>query len=199
MSQCCLTVLTICQQIRAEANALLYGTNHFEFSIGRRGRLAPINTIRALPQSGISQIKACTMSILVSPGLEMRQLSPIRGWINEMYQLLKRGGNLREIKIEVGLDLLDTAGPSDFIKFVPLLKPMKGLNGLKSAVVKGLITEDYREEFKRVMEGDGTSKSKKRKVGPLREGESVVQLKKKRRNKVCLPFISTTIFHSLIK
>jgi hypothetical protein len=180
MPQCCLTVLAICQQIRAEANALLYGTNHFEFSIGRRGRFAPINTIRALPQSGIGQIKTCTISIFASPGLEKRQLSPIRGWMNEMYQLLKWGGNLQEIEIEVGLDRLDTAGPSDLVMFEALLKPLEGLHGLKSAVVKGPITEAYREELKRVMEGDGARKYKKRKAAPGLEGESVVRLKKKR-------------------
>ena len=100
--------------------------------------------------------------------------------MKEMYQLLKWGGNLRELEIEAGLERLDTAGPSDLVMFEPLLKPLERLNGLKSAVVKGLITEAYREELKRVMEGDGTRKYKKRKAGPVGEGESVVRLKKKR-------------------
>ena len=60
-----------------------------------------------------------------------------------MYQLLKWGGTLQEIEVKVGLDLVDTASPSDFTTFEPLLNPLKGLNGLKSAVVKGLITKAY--------------------------------------------------------
>jgi hypothetical protein len=46
------------------------------------------------------------------------------------------------------------------VKFEPLLKPLEGLNSLKLAVVKGLITEGYEAELKRAMEGDGTRKYK---------------------------------------
>jgi hypothetical protein len=34
-------ILALCRQIRAEANALLYGTNHFEFAIGHRAVVMP--------------------------------------------------------------------------------------------------------------------------------------------------------------
>jgi len=184
MSQYYLTVLALCRQIRAEANALLYGTNHFKFSIGRGGGPSPFNTIRALPQSGISQIKACTIHVFIFPGLEKRELSPIRDWVHEMCKLLKQGGNLQEIEIEIGLHHLDTADPLDFLKFERLLKPLECLSGLKSVNIKGLVTDAYRAELKRVVEDDGTRKYKKRKAGTDSEEDVVVlRPKKKRTNK----------------
>ena len=186
MSPYCLTVLVLCQQIRAEANALLYGTNHFKFSIGCGVGPSPFNTIRALPQSGISQIKACTIRVFVLSGLEK---SPIRSWMDEMCKLMKQGGNLQEIKVEVRLDHLNTANPSDLSKFervLWVLKPLERLNGLKSVTVEGLVTEAYGAELKRLMEGDGTRKYKKRKAETDSIEEVAVRPNKKRRSEVGL-------------
>jgi len=83
MSQYCLTVLGLCQQIHAEANAVLYGTNRFEFSIGHGEGPSPFNTIRALPQFGVSQIKACTVSVCAYPWAEKRQLKQMREWMDD--------------------------------------------------------------------------------------------------------------------
>jgi hypothetical protein len=57
MSPHCLTILSVNQQIRAEASAILYGTNHFKFYIGISSISrywgprfpSPYNTVRALP------------------------------------------------------------------------------------------------------------------------------------------------------
>jgi len=176
MSQYCLTVLALCQQIHAEAKAVLYGTNHFEFSIGHRGGPSPFNTIRALPQFGISQIKACTVSVCAYPWAEKRQLKQMRGWMDEMCKLLMQGGNLQEIKIEVGVNHLNPAVPSDFARFDPVLKPLERLNGLKSVVVKGLAIEAYRAKLK------DTARKYKRKVGADSEEEVVLRPKQKYRN-----------------
>jgi len=170
MSQYSLTVLALCKQIRAEANALLYGNNHFEFSIGRGGGPSPFNTIRTLPQSGISQIKACTVRIFIFPGIKKRQLNPIIDWMDEMCKLLKQGGNIQEIEIEIGLHHLYAEGPSDLVKFDCLLKPLERLSGLKSANVKGLVTEAYGAKLKRVVECDGIRKYTKRKAETDSEG-----------------------------
>jgi len=94
-----------------------------------------------------------------------------------MCKLLEQGRNLQEIKVEVGPKY---ANPSDRVKFKPLLKPLERLNGLKSAIVEGLVTEAYRAELKRVMEDDGTRKYKKRKAGMAGEEEVVLRPKKKR-------------------
>jgi hypothetical protein len=185
MSQYCLTVLALCQQIRAEANAVLYGTNHFEFSVGHGGGPSPFNTVRALPQSGISHIKACTVSVCTYPWTKKQKLNLIREWMDEMCNLLMEGGNLQEIKIEVGLDCLDIAVPSDLSKFGPLLEPLECLNGLKSVIVKGLVTEAYVAKLKRIVESDRTRKYK-RKVGVDDEEEIVLRQKRKRRNEVGL-------------
>jgi len=177
MSQYSLTVLGLCQQIRAEAIALLYGTNHFEFSVGDGSGPSPFNTIRALPQSGISQIKSCAFHVVIFPGLQKRL---IRGWMDEICKLLMHGGKLQEIKVEVGLDHGNIADPPDLVKVEPLLKPLERLNGLKSAIVKGLVTEAYAAQLKRLMENDGTRKYKKRKAETAGEEEVVLRPKKKR-------------------
>jgi hypothetical protein len=186
MSQYSLAVLALCQQIRAEASPLLYGTNHFEFSIGQQGGgPSPFNTIRALPQSGISQIKTCIIRIFIFPGLvEKPNLSPMIGWMDETCKLLKRGGNLQDIEIEVGFEYLEIAKPSDLVKFEPLLKPLERLKDLRSATVKGLVTPAYGAELKRVLEGDGTRKYKKRKAETDSKIEVAVRPKKKRNNEV---------------
>jgi len=187
MSQYCLTVLALCQQIRAEANPVLYGTNHFEFSIGRGGGPSPFNTIRALPQSGISQIKACTISVCTYPWVDKGQLSVTTKWMDEMCKLLMQGGNLQEIKVEVGPKHLNTA---DLVKFDDVLKPLERLSGLpvKSVIVKGLVTEAYGGKLKSIVQGD-TSRKYKRKVGADSEEEVVLRPKQKRRNDVGLPVI----------
>jgi hypothetical protein len=73
MPSYCLTILAVSRQTRAEASAVLYRTNRFEFAIGKKPRMgfirgtgpSPYNTVRALPQSGISQIKMCTVRIFI--------------------------------------------------------------------------------------------------------------------------------------
>ena len=180
LSQCSLIILALCQQIRDEANAVLYGTNRFEFSIGRGHGPSPFNTVRALPQSGISQIKVCIVHTFVSPWLNREELREISGWMNEMCNLLKKGGNLQEIEVEIGINYVHTAKKSDLVKFRGLLKPLEGLNGLESAKVTGLVAEAYRAEFKRNAESDGTRKYKKRKAGTNIEEEVVLRPKKRR-------------------
>jgi len=181
MSQYCLTVLALCQQIHAEANAVLYSTNHFQFSIGHGAGPSPFNTIRALPQFGISQVKACSISVYAYPWAQKRQLKQMRGWMDEMCKLLMQGGNLREIKIEVGLNHLNTAVPSDLVRFDLVLKPLERLNGLKSVIVKGLVTEAYEAKLKTIVQGDGARKYK-RKVGAGEDDEVALRPKKKYRN-----------------
>ena len=183
--------------MRAEANAVLYGTNHFEFSIGHEGGPSPFNTIRALPQSGISYIKACTVSICTYPWAKKEKLNLMRGWMDEMCKLMMQGGNLQEIKIEIALDCLDIAVPSDMSRFGPLLEPLQRLNGLKSVTVKGLVTEAYVAKLKRIMEGDGSRKYK-RKVGADDEEEIVLRPKQKRRNEVSLMSYLIAIPHSFV-
>ena len=95
MAQCSLIALALCWQIRAEANALLYGTNHFEFAIGYSAEPSPYNTIRALPQSGISQIKSCTFHLSYTAKKE--HLRVMKEWMEELCMLLKQGGTLQEI------------------------------------------------------------------------------------------------------
>jgi len=178
MSQYCLTVLGLCQQIHAEANAVLYGTNCFEFSIGHGEGPSPFNTIRALPQFGVSQIKACTVSVCAYPWAEKRQLKQMREWMDEMCKLLMQGGNLQEIKIEVGVNHLNTALPSDFARFDPVLKPLERLNGLKSVIVKGLVTEAYGAKLKTIVQDDKARKYK-RKAEADSEEEVVLRPKQK--------------------
>ena len=152
MAQHSLTVLALCRQIRAEANVLLYGTNHFEFAIGYRIGPSPYNTIRALPQSGISQIKSCTFHLSYTTKKEY--LKQMKKWMEELCGLLKQGGNLQEITIEVENCW---GSRSDLAKFKSVLKPFEHLGGLKSAVVKGQgVTEAYRAALKRVLEDDRT-------------------------------------------
>jgi len=177
MSAYCLTVLGLCQQMRAEANAVLYGTNHFEFSIGHGPGGSPFNTIRALPQSGISHIKAWSVSVCVYPWIEGRNLSLMRGWMDEMCKLLMEGGNLQEIKIEVQPGSV----PLELSKLGLVLEPLECMKGLKSVIVKGLVTEACRAKLKRIVEGDRTRKYK-RKVGADGEEEVVLRPKQKRRN-----------------
>ena len=177
--------------MRAEANAVLYGTNHFEFSIGYGGGPSPFNTIRALPQSGISHIKACTLSVCTNPWADKKKLSLMRGWMNEMCKLLMQGGNFREITIEVGLGCLNSGVPLDS-KIGRILGPLEHLNGLKSVIVKGLVTEAYGVKLKRMIEGGGTRKYK-RKVGADDEQDIVLRPKQKRRNEVSLKLVLSHI------
>ncbi|KIM81458.1 hypothetical protein PILCRDRAFT_89164 [Piloderma croceum F 1598] len=152
MSPYCLTVLGLCQQMRAEANAVLYGTNHFEFSIGHGPGRLPFNTIRALPQSGISHIKAWTVSVCVYPWIDGRNLSLMREWMDEMCKLLMEGGNLQEIKIKVRPGCLAVLPWSELSKLGLILEPLECMNGLKSVIVKGLVTEACGAKLKRIVE-----------------------------------------------
>ena len=196
MSQYCFTVLALCQQMRAEANAVLYGTNHFEFSIGSGGGPSPFNTVRALPQSGISHIKACTVSVCMYPWAEKEKLRVMRGWMDEMCKLLMQGGNLQEIKIRVRQPpgSVHTAVPSDSSKFGLVLEPLERLNCLKSVIVKGLATEGCGAMLKGIMEG-GRARKYKRKVGGDGEEKVVLRPKRKRRNEVNLKSYSIAIPH----
>ncbi|KIM88597.1 hypothetical protein PILCRDRAFT_813562 [Piloderma croceum F 1598] len=173
MSSYCLTVLAVCQRMRAEASALLYGTNHFELSIGRGIGPSPFNTIRALPQSGIRQIKVCTVRISIPTSTSKREMNPISNWMDELCQLLKQGGNLEEIEIELNYHTI----PLDDLdgKFQTLLKPLESLRGLKSVIVKGQVTEAYGAKLKKIMESNET---KKRKAATDNE-EDIAPLKKK--------------------
>lgn len=169
MSSYCLTVLAVCQRMRAEANALLYGTNHFEFSVGRGIGSSPFNTIRALPQSGIRQIKICTIRISIPTSTGKREMNPIKSWMDELCELLKQDRNLEEIEIELNYHIIPLDNLDE--KFQTLLKPLEGLRGLKSVVVKGQVTETYGAKLKKVME------SKKRKLAS--NEEDIAPLKKR--------------------
>ena len=188
MSPYCLTVLGLCQQMRAEANAVLYGTNHFEFSIGEGRYGSPFNTIRALPQSGISHIKAWSISVCVLPWIVRKNLSLMRGWMDEMCKLLMEGGNLQEIKIEVR----PASVRLESSKLGLVLEPLECTKGPKSVVVKGLIAEACEAKLKRIVEGDRTRKYK-RKVGADGEEEVALRPKQKRRNEVSLKSYSVAI------
>jgi len=179
MTQYSLKVLGLCQQIRAEANAVLYGTNHFEFSMGRAGGPSPFNTIRSLPQSGISQLKSCTISV-INPCIDKGHLDLLTGWMDEMCGLLVKGGNLQEVKIEIVLNNLFNVS-SDLAGFNPILRPLERLNGLKSAVVKGLVDKAYGARLKTILEGD-RSRKYKRKAGVDDEEEVVLRPRQKLRD-----------------
>jgi hypothetical protein len=69
--------------------------------------------------------------------------------MEEMYELLKDGGNLQEITIEVGLHYLGPAERSHSLKIENLLKPLERLNSLKSANVKGTVAEIYKAKLSR--------------------------------------------------
>jgi len=159
MSPWSLTVLAVCKQIRAEASTLLYGTNYFEFSVGHGDGPSPFNTIRALPQSGIMEIKACTIRIFVFPWLKKGQMIAIRGWMDEFCKLVRQGGNLQDIEI-----VLNNTVESNAERFQTLLRPLKSLSGLKSVIVKGHISEAYGAELKKIMESHATIVCKKRKA-----------------------------------
>jgi len=88
---------------------------------------------------------------------------------------------LQEIKIEVGLNHLTTPIPLDLDRFDCVLRPLERLNGLKSAIVKGLVTEAYGAKLKRIMEGDRARKYK-RKAGAYSKEEVVLRPRQKRRN-----------------
>jgi len=174
MSPYSLAILGVCQQTRAEANALLYGTNHFHFSIGVswpwRATPSAFNTIRALPQSGISQIKECTIRIdcprdlRTTPGRKI-----ITAWLAEVCQLFKQGGQLQVIKIELRYpyttEMVTDVGQA-------LLAPFKCLRGLKSVEVLGLnnFTKPYGAKLKTKMESEKTSVHVKRKAKMDKDG-----------------------------
>jgi len=179
MSQYSLTILALCKQIRAEASALFYGSNHFEFSVGIGYGPSPYNTIRTLPQCGISQITACTIHLCICLWITAQHVTPIRNWMAEMCELLKHGGNLREITIEVEFDYTTPAGRSELLKIKNMLKPLERLNGIKMAIVKGIVAEDYKAELERKMKDDGIRTYKKRKIGTDSEDEVVLRPKKK--------------------
>ena len=104
----------------------------------------------------------------------------MKEWMEELCMLLKRGGNLQEITIEVENNL-GTPGPSNLVKFERVLKPFEHLGGLKSAVVEGLgVTKGYRVALKRALEDDGTRKYTKRKAGMDNIVEEVVLRPRKR-------------------
>jgi hypothetical protein len=110
--------------------------------------------------------------------------------MDEMCKLLMQGGNLQEIKVDVGPQHLNTAAPSDLVKFDRVLKPLERLNSLpvKSVIVKGLVTEAYGGKLKSIVQGD-TARKYKRKTGADSEEEVVLRPKQKRRNDVGLPVI----------
>jgi hypothetical protein len=119
--------------------------------------------------------------------------------MEEMCKLLRHGGNLREITIDIALGRYywGGAGPSDLAQFEPLLKPLERLSGLKSVIVKGAVTETYRAEFKRILEGDGTTRRyKKRKVGTDSEEEVVLRPRKKHITEVGYPVIFNNYAHN---
>jgi hypothetical protein len=159
--------------MRAEASALLYGTNHFELSIGRGVGPPLFNTIRALPQSGIRQIKVCTVRVTIPISAGKREMKPIRSWMDELCELLKQGANLEEIEIELNYHTIPSENLDE--KFQTLLEPLEGLRGLKSVIVKGQVTEAYGAELKKKMESNGT---KKRKAAVDNEGDIAPPKKK---------------------
>jgi hypothetical protein len=179
MSPHCLTILAVNQQIRAEASAILYGTNHFKFSVGTRPTSrtwgttgpSPYNTVRALPQSGISQINTCTIRIRIfwPAWNDIAELNLVKEWLYEICKLLKQGGHLREIEVESEYSVISLTR-KDYNEF---LKPFEGLSGLKSAIVKGFVEEAYAARLKMIMES-------KRKAETDNEGEVTTKSKKKR-------------------
>jgi len=174
-----LTILGLCQQIRAEASAMLYGTNHFKFSIGWSGMgPSPFNTVRALPQAGVCQIKACTIRIYILTSLQSRVVGEIRDWVVELCELLKRGRCLQNIEIK----LKDTVQLNGRPRFETLLEPLKSLNGLKSVTVTGQVSEVYGANLKKIMEREPT-KRKKRKADVGDQEEGAVPTKKTRQTK----------------
>jgi hypothetical protein len=158
MSPHCLTILAVNQQIRAEASAILYGTNHFKFSIGARPTSrywgvsgpSPYNTVRALPQSGISQINACTIRIRIFwPAWNVfTEQNLIKEWLYEICNLLKQGGRLREIEVELEYSVIF----SQWEGHTAYLKPFEGLSGLESAIVKASVDEAYAARLEKIME-----------------------------------------------
>ena len=145
-----LEILAVCQKIHAEATPILYSTNHFVFSMGirRAWGAGPYNTVGAVPRSGIMQIKECTVRICVGIRAHTQHdTAIINGWLDELCTLLKQGGHLREIRVELDhpFDHLLKDGPT-------LLRPFHSLSQLKSASVDGHVTETYAGELKAVME-----------------------------------------------
>jgi len=181
MSPFYLTILAVCQQIRTEASALLYSTNRFKFGIGRRPTSgyfcgngpSPFNTIRALPQSAISQIKMCAVRVYMCTfcnEVPPAEMCIIKDWLEEMCTLFERGRQLREIKVELDhYNYRRIRGPLPTItlnveKFQTLLEPLKKLKWLKLAIVKGKVTNAYGAELKEIMEGGAAWGQKKRKT-----------------------------------
>jgi hypothetical protein len=179
MSAYSLKILAISQQTRAEASALLYGTNRFEFSIGTRPATgywvgngpSPYNTVRALPRSAISQIITCRVRISMCrwckelpPSPEMRT---VKLWLEEMCELLKQGGHLQVMEIELDdrgyRPIRNTLAALNVRKYQRLLEPLEELRGLKSAVVEGEVESAYGVELVKLMES-GAVGGKKRKV-----------------------------------
>jgi hypothetical protein len=165
MSSFSLVILAVCRQTRSEAGALFYGTNHFEFSIGGEPFLttaSPFNTVRALSQSGISQIKLCSVHVYIVTWLTpvTREEEGVIGWLDEMCKLLRTGGHLQEMEVEVHHFGYPSQHPqqSRLKKFQNVLKPLESLSGLKSATVEGKVTEAYRAKLVRMMQGDATNK-----------------------------------------
>lgn len=187
MSQYSLTVLALCQQIRAEASALLYGRNHFQFSIGYSYGPSPFNTVQVLPQPGIKLIKECTIRIFISTVFEKRKLRVTSDWLNEVCTLLNQGGNLQKIEIEVRTQF-PTTPLVDLGKFGPVLKPLVRLRGLKSATVTGPVTEACSIKLKEMMESTG-ARSGKREAETGDNVGSVMQPKKRRRIQVSPLFV----------
>lgn len=183
MSPYSLKILAVSQQTRAEASALLYGTNRFEFSIGTRPASghwvgngpSPYNTVRALPRFAISQIKTCRVRISMfrwckglppSPGMHTIKL-----WFEEMCGLLKQGGHLQVMEIQLDDDyrpIQETLAALDVRKYQRLLAPLEELKGLKSAVVEGRVESTYCAELVKLMEG-GPVEGKKRKAAKRKD------------------------------
>jgi hypothetical protein len=85
-------------------------------------------------------------------------MSTIEGWMDEMCALVKQGGNLQDI--EIVLFNRFTSNPD---RFQTLLQPLTSLNGLKSVIVKGQVSEAFGAGLKKIMESDATIVCKKRK------------------------------------
>jgi len=98
-----------------------------------------------------------------------------------MCELMKRGGKLQEIGVDVMLDPLEARNSSDLLTFETLLRPLERLSGLKSATVKGLVTEAYGAALKSLLEDGGTRKYRKRKA-ETDEGGVVLRPKRRRGN-----------------
>jgi hypothetical protein len=189
MSPFSLSILGVCQQIHTEASALLYGTNRFKFCIGRRPTSgyfkgngpSPFNTVRALPQSAIGQIKICAVRIYMCTFCaslpRARDMSYIKNLLAEMCKLLEKGGLLREMEMQ--LDHYDYPtfqglhAPLDVDRFQMVLEPLKVLKGLNSASIRGSITNAYGSELKEIMEGGAVWSQKRRKEE--REKDSAIE------------------------